>query len=168
EFLTRSQSGALDLGREARHLARLYDEVAQCIEELAAGAVGDSGSTAFAHADRLFLEKVIGMPVAAHRAHAAALRERAAPEPSSLARDYRRLASLLKVEISSFERKQYENLSHQPNKAMNLNAYIGLIGKSFRIEAGLCCGRLVECAAGEADLSVPAADYLLTLDADSL
>ena len=32
--------------------------------------------------------------------------------------------------VTSFERKRYRSLSHEPNKAMNLNSYIGLMGGS--------------------------------------
>ena len=34
--------------------------------------------------------------------------------------------------MTSFERKQYVSLSHEPNKAMNLNSYIGLMGGTYR------------------------------------
>ena len=37
-----------------------------------------------------------------------------------------------RAELTSFERKQYVSLSHEPNKAMNLNSYIGLMGGSYR------------------------------------
>ena len=47
-------------------------------------------------------------------------------------REYRRLVAVFNVEMTSFERKRYENLSHASNKAMNLNSYIGLLGKDFR------------------------------------
>ncbi|MET0709637.1 MAG: hypothetical protein ABWY82_22750, partial [Tardiphaga sp.] len=40
---------------------------------------------------------------------------------------------LFAVPIDIFERKRFANLSHAPNKAMNLNSYIGLIGRTFRI-----------------------------------
>ncbi len=33
---------------------------------------------------------------------------------------------------TSFERKRYASLSHEPNKAMNLNSYIGLMGGRYR------------------------------------
>ena len=36
------------------------------------------------------------------------------------------------VEVTSFERKRFVNLSHEPNKAMNLNSYIALIGRQWR------------------------------------
>ena len=38
------------------------------------------------------------------------------------------LGRLFTAEVTSFERKRYANLSHAPNKAMNLNSYIALIG----------------------------------------
>ena len=34
--------------------------------------------------------------------------------------------------MTSFERKQYVSLSHEANKAMNLNSYIGLMGGRYR------------------------------------
>ena len=42
--------------------------------------------------------------------------------------EYARLATLFCDDITSFQRKTFDNLSHAPNKAMNLNAYIGLMG----------------------------------------
>ena len=68
------------------------------------------------------------------------------------------------VTLTSFERKQHPNLSHQANKAMNLNSYISLMGGTWdwgedgvlkRVEQG---GRL----------SVPRPDFIGVLDADSL
>ena len=50
---------------------------------------------------------------------------------AGIAREYRVLANLFCTDISSFQRKTFENLSHAPNKAMNLNAYIGLMGGSY-------------------------------------
>jgi cellulose synthase/poly-beta-1,6-N-acetylglucosamine synthase-like glycosyltransferase len=79
-----------------------------------------------------------------------------------------RLLEQFSVEIASFERKRYANLSHEPNKAMNLNSYIGLLGGSFaeqESENGLL---LLPAAGTSATIQVPAADYLITLDADSL
>lgn len=80
---------------------------------------------------------------------------------------YQILEALFSVVISSFERKRYENLSHAPNKAMNLNSYIGLIGKAFneRKEGGVL---FLDQVFGAADFSVPDTDYIITLDADSL
>jgi cellulose synthase/poly-beta-1,6-N-acetylglucosamine synthase-like glycosyltransferase len=82
--------------------------------------------------------------------------------------EYNRLASLFSVDFNSFERKRYENLSHEPNKAMNINSYLGLMGKGFRnIRAGEHL-HLVEAPLSEAEIVIPHSDYVITLDADSL
>ena len=51
---------------------------------------------------------------------------------------------------------------------MNLNSYIGLMGKSYREEWRNGDLWLIECAEAESDFSVPESDYVLTLDADSV
>ena len=84
------------------------------------------------------------------------------------AREYARLLGLFSVRMTSFERKAYENLSHEANKAMNLNSYLGLMGKRFReVRVGDKL-HLQQVADDYADLTVPHADYVITLDADSL
>ena len=45
---------------------------------------------------------------------------------------YRRLAWTFRAELTWFERKLYASLSHEANKAMNLNSYIGLMGRTLR------------------------------------
>lgn len=82
---------------------------------------------------------------------------------------YRRLAWTFQAELSSFERKQYASLSHEPNKAMNLNSYLGLMGNDYR-QMSTPAGELLVVTedADEIDISIPDADYLLTLDADSV
>jgi cellulose synthase/poly-beta-1,6-N-acetylglucosamine synthase-like glycosyltransferase len=78
------------------------------------------------------------------------------------------LATALCADISSFQRKQFENMSHTANKAMNLNAYIGLMGKSFRRRSRLKQDYLKLEKGPRPDLVVRTPDYVLTLDADSL
>jgi cellulose synthase (UDP-forming) len=80
----------------------------------------------------------------------------------------RRLAWIFRAELSTFERKQYVSLSSEPNKAMNLNSYIGLMGHSFRQELTAAGRVLRPCLRGSVDLEVPDPDYVLTLDADSI
>lgn len=81
---------------------------------------------------------------------------------------YLRLVRTFSAEINSFERKQYASLSHEPNKAMNLNSYLGLMGGSFTV-ANSPDGRvLVPAGDRTPDLVVPQADYVVTLDADSM
>ena len=71
-------------------------------------------------------------------------------------------------ELTSFERKRYENLSHEPNKAMNLNAYLALLGQK------LCQVRrdgrlwLEPADAALCDVDVPASEFVLAVDADSV
>ena len=69
-------------------------------------------------------------------------------------------------DVASFERKQYANLSHTPNKAMNLNVAIDLLGRRFRAERAPDGLHLREAANGVAIM--PDAEFLITLDADSL
>jgi cellulose synthase/poly-beta-1,6-N-acetylglucosamine synthase-like glycosyltransferase len=108
-----------------------------------------------------------------YAAHAEHLKRRASvdaqpPSEPELLREYRRLAGIFHVEITHFERKRFVNLSHELNKAMNLNSYIGLIGRNFRmipIQDG------IELRATEphlADIAIPDAKYVIVVDADSL
>src|SRR5262249_28676685 len=93
------------------------------------------------------------------------------PEKISAARMaqlYRRLAWTFRCEVTAFQRKQYASLSAEPNKAMNLNSYIGLMGGAYREDntpAGLVVTAVDE---HEADRVVPESDYVLTIDADSV
>lgn len=82
---------------------------------------------------------------------------------------YRRLAWTFQAELTSFERKQFASLSHEPNKAMNLNSFIGLMGQDYQ-RVNTPAGELLVVAedSESADLSIPNSDYLLTLDADSV
>ncbi len=165
-FMTRAQIGPLDLPAESLRLAQLYEQVAAWLDQWA-DRIKASSSARSAHTDRLFVEKILLGPAAEHRARAGELRS-APAEAARIDHEYRRLVALLTVKIASFERKRYVNLSHQPNKAMNLNSYIGLIGRGHQElhrDDGL---HLVECAANEATLVVPPVDYLLTIDADSI
>ncbi|NTU68618.1 MAG: glycosyltransferase [Chlorobiaceae bacterium] len=85
-----------------------------------------------------------------------------------LAREYRFLVILFDVQLDSFERKRYVNLSHASNKAMNLNSYIGLTNGFYREEHRPEGLMLLKCEDCEADLVVPGTDFFITLDADSL
>lgn len=82
---------------------------------------------------------------------------------------YQRLVWIFNAELSVFERKRYASLSHEPNKAMNLNSYIGLMGGSYYTEE-ISEGTLLLPAAENtpADIVIPDSEYLLTLDADSV
>jgi hypothetical protein len=76
------------------------------------------------------------------------------------------------ADIAGFERKTWENLSHAPNKAMNLNSYIGLMGGTYIAEEredGRHAVRVgAERAGAPGAFTVPEPEFVLTLDADSL
>jgi cellulose synthase/poly-beta-1,6-N-acetylglucosamine synthase-like glycosyltransferase len=89
-------------------------------------------------------------------------------EAAHMRRLHRRLVRIFTAEVTSFERKRYASLSHDPNKAMNLNSFIGLMGGSYREVLTVSGLVLVPADPADADLVVPDADYVLTLDADSM
>ncbi len=82
---------------------------------------------------------------------------------------YKRLTSIFTVRVSYFERKLYVSLSNEPNKAMNLNSYIGLMGGNYR-EIQTLSGRILEKTndTDEDTIFIRNPDYVLTLDADSV
>ncbi len=83
---------------------------------------------------------------------------------------YRRLSWTFDAEVDVFERKRYASLSHEANKAMNLNSYIGLMGGTYRTQQTPDGPVLVPVTRGrkKTDLTIPDSDFLLTLDADSI
>jgi EAL domain-containing protein (putative c-di-GMP-specific phosphodiesterase class I)/cellulose synthase/poly-beta-1,6-N-acetylglucosamine synthase-like glycosyltransferase len=124
------------------------------------------------HSDTFFANHVVGALADDLEMIAAAL-EAAASDGATLPgrrlrQLHRRLVATFRAELTSFERKQYVSLSHAPNKAMNLNSYIGLMGGSYKEVATPLGTALVACAPRSADLTVPDPDYVLTLDADSV
>jgi len=161
----RYAGGAIDFPAEAQRIGQLYENAAQWLEEQASHLVAEEAG------DALLRDKVF-LPLAGkHRARARHVASRAragALEKAHLLCEHRRLASLFRVEFTSFQRKRYVNLAHEPNKAMNLNAFIGLMGKRLREVRRAAGLHLEDCAEDVATWSVPDADYLLTLDADSI
>jgi cellulose synthase/poly-beta-1,6-N-acetylglucosamine synthase-like glycosyltransferase len=125
------------------------------------------------HNERFFATHVLGQLALDLTLTGRVLRSAAADDPAKLTIDrleqlYRRLVWTFQAKISSFTRKRYASLSAEPNKAMNLNSYIGLMGSSYverQTPAGL---HLVPAGDAEPDLDVPDCEYVLTLDADSV
>ena len=164
----RARSGPLALAREVQTLGGLYDEAALVVESIGRRCA-ELSQPAFAHADELLAREIIDRLVREHREKAENLLTGPEIDEPQVGREYRRLANLFAVPIDSFERKGFGNLSHAPNKAMNLNSYIGLIGRAFRISKGADgMPALTESLAAEADVVLPAASYILTVDADSI
>lgn len=82
---------------------------------------------------------------------------------------YNRLAWIFSAELDVFERKKYISLSHEANKAMNINSYIGLMGGTYKKQAapgGIILVPTTKKARG--NLIIPDSTFILTLDADSV
>ncbi|WP_188755562.1 glycosyltransferase family 2 protein [Microbacterium album] len=92
-----------------------------------------------------------------------------APSPERMVQLQDRLVRIFTAEVASFERKRYASLSHEANKAMNLNSYIALMGRRWKVESLSDGDVLAPAEPGEpAELDIPDSEYLLTLDADSM
>jgi len=156
----------LDATGETLALAQLYRDAASWFEEQAIG------HPAIDHADELFVELTFRRPATQYRERAACLGEQVGTggglRAQDLRQEYERLAARFRLEMSSFERKRFVNLSHEPNKAMNLNSYIGLLGRDWRSAWQSGELRLEPSDGVNAGLSIPDADYVLMLDADSI
>ncbi len=151
------------------HLAAEYREAVRWLRDMAVTEEHED------HVDTFFIEQVLGgladdLELTA-RALEASIEAGAGAALSSgrMLELHRRLVWIFTVETATFERKTYASLSHEANKAMNLNAYIGLMGGRYR-EEQTPDGPILRPVLGaqHADLVVPNAEYLLTLDADSL
>lgn len=80
-----------------------------------------------------------------------------------------RLAWIFTSKLEVFERKRFASLSHEANKAMNINAYIGLMGGSYKKRQTPEGTILIPAGSHEkADMIVEESDFILTLDADSV
>ncbi|MCX5518110.1 hypothetical protein OSH10_06665 [Kaistia defluvii] len=163
----RAKAGPIDFAAEACRLKRCYDHAAYWLEDLARTLQAEI-SPAFGHVDRFFIDRIV-LDLAKHYRAEATRMAASDLTKAEIAREYRILANLFCTEISSFQRKTFDNLSHAPNKAMNLNAYIGLMGGSY-VARPTQGGAVIEATdASAADvIAIPGADYVLTLDADSV
>src|SRR5205809_2559491 len=160
DFVQRQARAPVEARRESRRLARLLWGAAAWLDRLA----DDTAITD--HNDALFVEQILRAPAQSHRRRAVELLK--SSKPIDVLAEYRRLAALFKAEITSFERKRYVNLSHEANKAMNLNSYIALMGKSFREVASPDGLLLVQTEDAQGTPRIPNTDFLIWPDADSL
>lgn len=155
---------------ELEALMSEYSFAATWLEDMAeAESVGD-------HVDEFFVDLVL-MGLARELrlvllALTAAAAQGSAPDSARIEQLYLRLTWIFNVKTDYFERKSYASLSHEANKAMNLNAYISLMGGRWQREVtdgNVVLRRRPEMDTGaDDDLLVPDTTYLLTLDADSL
>ena len=164
EFLARSIQNEVDFKSESQKLAAFYTSAALYLQDYAKSyKITD-------HTDRLFTKRILLQPAQEYQNFARILKDgsKTLESKNELLSYYNRLIAGFSAELSSFERKRYENLSHEKNKAMNINTYIGLMGNSF-LEVK-CNGKLFlePCNSSEASLKVEDSKYIITLDADSL
>jgi len=153
--------------RAVQRLADNFQWAARWLQAMASAETIDD------HVDTFFVQQVLGGLAAelslTGAALAAAAKEGTAPTAARMLELHRRLLWTFSAELDTFERKLFASLSHEANKAMNLNAYIGLMGRSFRREDGPDGAILRPVEPGTpADFVVGDSEYLLTLDADSL
>lgn len=156
-------------------LADSYRWSAEWIEAMAeAEAVTDHVEEFFVDSVLMGLSRELRLTLLALEAAAA---QDAAPDLQRMEELHLRLVRIFAAELESFERKRYASLSQEANKAMNLNAYISLMGKTLLPEQRGDALVLREFQADPTDesgtqpeelLHIPDSTYLLTLDADSL
>ncbi|MET0514683.1 MAG: glycosyltransferase family 2 protein [Nitrospiraceae bacterium] len=167
EFQERQHQSALNALDECIRLAKLYEKAAEFFMRL------ESECCLTTHTDVWFAERILKDPRRALYQRADELRQlknnvEGTCDVHELHLGYCHLSSLFEVKLTVFERKRYRNLSHEPNKAMNLNGYLGLMGKHF-IEVERPDGLyLEEHDIRTSTLSIPNSPYVITLDADSL
>ena len=169
QFMLRQQMGGSEPQQEYAALAKANEQAAKWFDEQADRFPNTS------HSDAWFTEHILREParrykeraVHWHRQAEAASKENA-PHEYRLLNEYRALAAIFQVDIAVFERKRYQNLSHELNKAMNLNSYLGVMGQRLhevQREAGLM---LEETTDSDESFAIPNSPYVITLDADSL
>ena len=167
EFQMRLSSYSFSVNDEAEKLVELQYQMAQWF---ANRALEESVSS---HADALFIELTFRRrsDKELKRAEDFACEVFELPEISladRIEQEYHRLVQIFEVDISGFERKQYINLSHESNKATNLNSYLGLMGKHLKETEIRGQRAIIPCQPNAAHLRIPASQFVLTLDADSL
>ncbi|MDQ0755108.1 glycosyltransferase family 2 protein [Arthrobacter sp. B3I4] len=164
-FDRRAGNGSSDGELEA--LIEEYEYAAGWLEGMA------EAETVEDHVDEFFVDLVL-MGLARElrlvlTALYAARAQGATPEPARMRELYARLTWIFNARVSTFERKKYVSLSHEANKAMNLNSYLSLMGQRWRPEQ-TADGTVLRPAVerGPNDLVIEDSTYVLTLDADSL
>lgn len=165
-FDARDRSGTVDLIEETSGIAELWEDAARWLRAQA------TGLTPHDHTDAFFARHILMRPARQAAAHAAQLRRKFVPAGGlghqGCGRELDALGNLFSCSLTSFERKRFVNLPHGPSKAMNLNAYLELMGRSFCEVDGDDGLQLLPAVEARADLVVPDAEYVITLDADSL
>jgi cellulose synthase/poly-beta-1,6-N-acetylglucosamine synthase-like glycosyltransferase len=164
-FEKKAATGAQVAVADMLHLATLYRDAANWLTDLG------KAQERVDHSDDFLADAVFGRLAEDFENVSEALynacRDGARLSGRRLTQLHRRLAVTFQAELTSFERKSFASLSHELNKAMNLNSYLGLMGGRYNIQQ-TPTGRVLLPALGErCDLEIPNTEYVLTLDADS-
>ena len=168
-FQSRHSQGIADLKKECLWLAECFRWAAEWFETQAKLTPIDS------HTDGWFVEHILTQPANRCREQASqwfirrghVSHMQAENLRHHMERAYTQLAARFQAEFDVFERKQYCNLSHEPNKAMNLNSFLGLMGKHVKPVLRKD-GVYLEETSNPTGRLIPDTPYVLTLDADSL
>ena len=158
---------AVVTGDSVRRLASNYRWAARWLQTMAYAEIdGDHVESFFA--DQVLRGLAEDLTLTATALEAASW-ENHAPSPQRMIELHRRLLRIFSADLDTFERKKFKSLSHEANKAMNLNAYIGLMGGLYRHETSADGDILWPVGSlEESNYFVQDSEYLLTLDADSL
>ena len=165
EAQARLEDGEVD-DQEIKVLLVEYRAASAWLEDMAAA------EEVVDHVSEFFVDQVLmGL---AHELNLTALALQASldqggrPDAGRIIELHRRLAWIFRADLTNFERKAYGSLSHEANKAMNVNAYLGLMGHVWRpnhTAAGIMLDEVETAEPG--DIDIPDSGYVLTLDADS-
>lgn len=151
---------------EVRYLAAEYRAAADWLTEMA------EHEAMVDHVSEFFVDQVL-MGLASDLrltllALEGSLDQKTYPDAVRLRELHRRLVWIFRTRLESFERKTFASLSHEANKAMNINAYLGLMGHTWRkteTPDGPILDRVDVAQPG--DQTFEDSGYVLTLDADS-
>ena len=167
EFIHRQNHDNININEELIALANLHVEVAEWLEDYA------NNFEISNHEDQWFVRKILLEPAKQHRTKSRDFKKLALAQSREfceqrLYREYHQLSRLFQVDITSFERKRYVNLSHEPNKAMNINSYLGLMGDNLSEKETNDGLLLVPDKNNHKGKYIPDAEFIVTLDADSI
>lgn len=162
---------------DTKTLKKECECMAECLRWAAEWFEGQAKATPIqSHTDAWFVEYILSQPAEACREQAAQWMRHTHHLPDMqdekltqhIDDAYSQLAGRFTVEFDVFERKQYCNLSHERNKAMNLNSFLGLMGKRVSPVLRKDGLHLEETSKRHGSRLIPDTPYVITLDADSL
>lgn len=167
EFIKENTSKKDISGKQLLRISQDYDYAATWLNKLADKEEIED------HIDIFFTDQVLRKLakdlLEVSKALKTSHKEKASISQERVEQLYKRLIWTFSAKIDNFERKKYLSLSHEPNKAMNINSYIGLMGGKYaKVNTREGVVLLPVEKTNKSDLEIPDSDYILTLDADSM